>query len=167
MSELTITALRLGYLGLLWVFVVFAIAVLRSDIYGTRVLPRRNKRAATAAPAEPAPARPGVPAKPVAPKRSSGPTHLAVTEGNLQGVSLPLTSQPVTLGRAPNSTLVLEDDFSSGRHARIFQDQDHWLLEDLNSTNGTYLNGNKINGVKSLSSGDRIRIGRTVIEVRR
>jgi hypothetical protein len=72
MSELAVTLLRLGYLVLLWVFVLSAIGVLRRDLYGTRIVPRRRPGRSTApAGSEPRPAP--------APQQDRGPTRLVVT----------------------------------------------------------------------------------------
>src|SRR5918993_5211041 len=100
MSELAVTLLRLGYLVLLWVFVLSAIGVRRRDLYGTRIAPRRRPATAGAGPAaqEPAAVR--------EPRRETGPTRLVVTEGPLRGTTLPLTSSAVLVGRAASCTLV-------------------------------------------------------------
>ena len=119
MSELAVTLLRLGYLLLLWVFVLSAIGVLRRDLYGTRILNRRQlraeRRAAGPPAATPAPS-PGVA------RRTNEPTRLVVTEGGLRGTTLPLGPSAILIGRAPSCTLVLDDDYSSSRHARIYPD---------------------------------------------
>ena len=62
-----------------------------------------------------------------------------VTEGPLKGTTIPLAASPILLGRAQEATLVLEDDYASGRHARLFPQGSRWFIEDLGSTNGTYL----------------------------
>lgn len=90
MSELTVTLLRLGYLVLLWAFVLSAIGVLRRDLYGTRIVNRR--RTATPAPA-PAGGVP-TPAQEKGRGRRAGPTRLVVTEGPLRGTTLPLGRRP-------------------------------------------------------------------------
>ncbi|RMI14447.1 FHA domain-containing protein FhaB/FipA [Cellulomonas triticagri] len=165
MSELTVTLLRLGYLVLLWAFVLSAIGVLRRDLYGTRIVSR--KRPAASAPA-PAPAG-GTPAAP-APSRSSrgrrtGPTRLVVTEGPLRGTTLPLGTSAVLIGRAPSCTLVLDDDYSSSRHARVFPEGDQWLVEDMGSTNGTFLDDQPVTDAVPVRAGAQIRIGQSVLEL--
>jgi pSer/pThr/pTyr-binding forkhead associated (FHA) protein len=163
MSELTVTLLRLGYLVLLWAFVLSAIGVLRRDLYGTRITNRRRGVAAPAnantAPAAPAAA----PAKPAT--RRSGPTRLVLTEGPLRGTTLPLGSSAVLIGRAPSCTLVLDDDYSSSQHARVFQQDGRWYVEDLGSTNGTFVDDRKVSGTVEVRSGTPIRIGQSVIEL--
>ena len=156
MSELTITLLRLGYLAVLWLFVFAAIGVLRKDIYGTRITARPTDR--------PAPRRnPVRPSQPVAPQA----TRLVVTEGRLSGTTIPLSTSAVLIGRAPACTLVLDDDYASGRHARVFYDDKSWFVEDLGSTNGTHVNGERITAPNQLQAGTQLRIGTTVLELRR
>ena len=165
MSELTITLLRLGYLALLWFLVLSAITVLRRDLYGTRIIDRRP------APGKAAPAADGpVPAgeAPRAPRRSrsgAGPTRLVVTEGPLRGTTLPLGASAVLIGRAPSCTLVLDDDYSSSRHARVFPEGGQWLVEDMGSTNGTFLDDRKVTDAVPVRPGAQIRIGQSVLEL--
>lgn len=162
MSELTVTLLRLGYLVLLWAFVLSAIGVLRRDLYGTRIVNRRR-------PGRPAPAPAGTPAvAPAAEKprgRRGGPTRLVVTEGPLRGTTLPLGASAVLIGRAPSCTLVLDDDYSSSRHARVFPEGDQWLVEDMGSTNGTFLDEQPVTGALPVRAGSQIRIGQSVLEL--
>jgi len=73
-----------------------------------------------------------------------------------------LDSSPVTIGRAPENDLALDsDEFASVQHARIEPRRDGVWLEDLGSTNGTFLNGVKLTQPRKLSSGDVIRVGET------
>ena len=164
MSELAVTLLRLGYLLLLWVFVLSAIGVLRRDLYGTRILNRRQLRAerrAAGPPSTPVAATPGVA------RRTNEPTRLVVTEGGLRGTTLPLGASAVLIGRAANCTLVLDDDYSSARHARIYPDAGQWFVEDLGSTNGTFLDGTKVEAPTPIPLGAPVRIGQSVIELQR
>ncbi|MBO0924421.1 FHA domain-containing protein [Cellulomonas sp. zg-ZUI199] len=166
MSELTITLLRLGYLALLWFLVLSAITVLRRDLYGTRIIDRRR------APGKGAPAEAPVPAgeAPRAPRRprtSGGPTRLVVTEGPLRGTTLPLGSSAVLVGRAPSCTLVLDDDYSSSRHARIFPQGDRWFVEDLGSTNGTFVGESRVEQPTPVPTGTPIRVGQSLLELQR
>jgi hypothetical protein len=168
MNELTLTLLRLGYLVLLWVFVLSVVAVLRRDLFGTRESRRE-------APAGGTPARgtPGVrpaPARPAAPEpddRRRAARTLVVTEGSLQGTTLSLGQAPVLIGRAPECTLVLDDDYASNRHARLFYRDGVWMVEDLGSTNGTFLGRNRVEQPTPVEPGGAVRIGRTVMELRR
>lgn len=159
MSELTVTLLRLGYLVLLWALVLSAIGVLRRDLYGTRITNRRQKAAA------PVNANIAAPAPAAAKPRRSGPTRLVLTEGPLRGTTLPLGGSAVLIGRAPSCTLVLDDDYSSSQHARVFQQDGLWYVEDLGSTNGTFVDDRRITGTVEVRPGTPIRIGQSVIEL--
>jgi pSer/pThr/pTyr-binding forkhead associated (FHA) protein len=172
-SELTYTIIRLGLLVLLWVFVLSLAAVLRRDLYGTRVVSRsRAERRARAAAAAAAPRTP--PAAPAAaapaagrpPRRRRPPTTLVVTDGQLAGTSLPLGRQGVVVGRSPECTLVVDDEFASGRHLRIFPRAEGWFVEDLGSRNGTVVGGSKITGAVPVESGSVVKVGRTTLELR-
>ncbi|MGA5817071.1 FHA domain-containing protein FhaB/FipA [Kitasatospora sp. NPDC094028] len=176
MSELTLTVMRLGFLAVLWLFVIVAIQVIRSDLFGTKVNPRparRGRDTGTPAPAAaPAPARGPQPPAGGQPqgggRRRGGPTQLVVVAGSLAGTTVALQGQTITLGRAHDSTIVLDDDYASSRHARIYQDQTgQWTVEDLGSTNGTYLDRQRLTAPTPLQPGTPIRIGRTVIELRK
>ncbi len=158
LSELTQTVLRYGFLLLIWVLVLSVVSALRRDL----VVGRRNRtgtptaRQARKHPElveEPPPSRPQA-------------RSLVVTEGPLTGTTLDLASSPILLGRAQEATLVLEDDYASGRHARLFPQGSRWFIEDLGSTNGTFLNGNQLSRALPVEPGVPIRIGKTVIELR-
>jgi pSer/pThr/pTyr-binding forkhead associated (FHA) protein len=90
-----------------------------------------------------------------------------VTAGALKGTSLDLAQQQITLGRANDATLVLNDDYASSRHARIYPQDGQWIVEDLGSTNGTYLDRQKVTRPMPVPVGVPIRIGKTVLELRR
>ena len=90
-----------------------------------------------------------------------------VTEGRLSGTTIPLSTSAVLIGRAPACTLVLDDDYSSSRHARIFPQGDHWVVEDLGSTNGTFVGGHRLNEPTILPIDTPVRIGQSVLELQR
>ncbi|MBO9555856.1 FHA domain-containing protein [Cellulomonas sp.] len=174
MSEVTVTLLRLGYLALLWVLVLSAISVLRRDLYGTRIVDRRraNKqvqaRTATPAPAAAAAPAPEAPTRtPRSARSGSGPRRLVVTEGPLRGTIVPLGTSAVLIGRAPSNTLVLDDDYSSSRHARVFQQDGQWFVEDLGSTNGTFVADQRVESAVPLPTGTPVRVGQSVLELQR
>ncbi|MEU6094306.1 FHA domain-containing protein [Streptomyces sp. NPDC047079] len=170
MSELTLTVMRLGFLAVLWLFVIVAVQVIRSDLFGTRVTQRGSRRDGgrpqqAARPAGPPPQRqqPGG-----SRQRRGAPTKLVVSEGSLTGTTVALQGQTITLGRAHDSTIVLDDDYASSRHARIYPDRDgQWIVEDLGSTNGTYLDRTRLTTPTPIPLGAPIRIGKTVIELRK
>jgi pSer/pThr/pTyr-binding forkhead associated (FHA) protein len=95
------------------------------------------------------------------------PTTLAVTEGSLAGTTLSLMEAGVLLGRNPECTLVLDDDFASGRHARIFRRDGGWFVEDLGSTNGTYMGSSRLTEATPVEVGSTLRIGKTIFELRK
>lgn len=70
----------------------------------------------------------------------------------------------MTFGRAPDNTIVINDDFASSRHARIVAQNGAQVLEDLGSTNGTFVDGSRITSPVSLSIGTQITIGHTTLE---
>ena len=173
MSELTITLLRLGYLVLLWVFVLAAIGVLRRDLYGTKIVNRRMRRTSSgsgaSAPAGTQPAPPSAAAGRSAPfpRREVGARRLVVTAGPLRGTTLPLSTSAILIGRAPSCTLVLDDDYSSQRHARVFPQDGGWFVEDLGSTNGTFVGREKITEPTAVGVGVQIRVGQSTLELQR
>jgi pSer/pThr/pTyr-binding forkhead associated (FHA) protein len=170
MSELTLTVMRLGFLAVLWLFVIVAVQVIRSDLFGTRVTQRGSRRES---------GRQQQAARQAAPPQQrqqaergrqwrNAPTKLVVTEGTLTGTTVALQGQTITLGRAHDSTIVLDDDYASSRHARIYPDRDgQWIVEDLGSTNGTYLDRTRLTTPTPIALGAPIRIGKTVIELRK
>jgi hypothetical protein len=171
MSELTLTVIRLGLLVLLWIFVFSVVGVLRGDLYGTRVLSRGKPRPPRRHAREPV-AKPSAAPSPAAPKPARGagkrvPTTLTVTQGSLAGTTLTLMASGVLLGRNPECTLVLDDDFASGRHARIFRRETGWFVEDLGSTNGTFLGSRKLTAPMPVEVGSTLRIGKTIFELRK
>lgn len=167
MSELTLTVMRLGFLAVLWLFVIVAVQVIRSDLFGTRVTQRGSRRGGAAAGAQQQTGRQAA-APPQQRQRRGAPTKLVVSEGTLTGTTVALAGQTITLGRAHDSTIVLDDDYASSRHARIYPDRDgQWIVEDLGSTNGTYLDRTRLTTPTPIPPGAPIRIGKTVIELRK
>jgi hypothetical protein len=159
MNALTLTLIRVAFLAVLWLFVIAAIGVVRTDLFGSTAAKARRPR-------NQAPPRPAVPPRPQKPGRGT-PRFLVVTEGALTGVSIDLADQQITLGRANDATLVLNDDYASTHHARIFPQDGQWIVEDLGSTNGTYLDRQKVIRPTPVPVGVPIRIGKTVLELRR
>jgi len=171
MSELTLTVMRLGFLAVLWLFVIVAVQVIRSDLFGTRVTQRGSRREsgrpqqAARQQAAPPPQRQQAGG---GRQRRNAPSKLVVSEGTLTGTTVALQGQTITLGRAHDSTIVLDDDYASSRHARIYPDRDgQWIVEDLGSTNGTYLDRTRLTTPTPIPLGAAIRIGKTVIELRK
>ena len=90
---------------------------------------------------------------------------LEIVEGEDAGRQTPLDGS-IEIGRDASNGLVLDDDQASRRHARVSAQGDHAMVEDLGSSNGTYLNGQPIEGDRTLRPGDRLRVGLTVFELR-
>jgi hypothetical protein len=151
--ELVIQLTRAGFLALLWLFVLAALRVVRSDLYsasGMRIpMPGGNR----------------MPGKNRG-KKGKVARQMVVTHGALAGTRISLDGRPITIGRADDSTLVLDDDYASTRHARLSLRGSDWYVEDLGSTNGTYLDRAKVTGPTKVPLGVPIRIGKTVIELR-
>jgi hypothetical protein len=171
MGQLSLTLLRLGFLGLLWAMVLTAVAVLRADIYGTRVIARGKGLSARSrsgpSPTVVAPSRVSTHVKPGTRSRTQeSPTHLAIVGGPLEGTTIPLATAPVSIGRAATATIVIDDDYCSARHARLYRDGDAWWIEDLGSTNGTFLDDARLYDPVEAKLGMRIRVGSTEMEVR-
>lgn len=156
-SALALQLMRFGFLVLLWLFVLAAMRVIRSDLRTSGQprfgVPPPARRRGRGSPEQPRPA-PGAP------------SQLLVTEGGLTGTRIGLTGAPVLIGRANDSTLVLEDDYASTRHARISLQDGRWVVEDLGSTNGTYFGQRKLDGPVPMEIGVPLRIGKTVLELR-
>jgi hypothetical protein len=126
--------------------------------------------AATAASAPvPAPAPTGKqpkPSRPPKPKRGA-PKVLVVTAGPREGTRIELGASSLSIGRAAENTLVLDDDYVSNRHARLFPHEGAWVVEDLGSTNGTYLDRTRLTAPMVVPVGTPVRIGKSVLELRK
>jgi FHA domain len=161
MNNLTLLLIRLAFLAVLWLFVIAAVGVVRTDLFGQgrqgRQRRRQRKPPQVKTPRQPRAGRPG----------RGTPQRLLVTAGGLAGTSIGLTDQQITIGRANDATLVLNDDYASTRHARLFPQDGQWIVEDLGSTNGTYLDRQKVTQPTPVPPGVPIRIGKTVLELRR
>ncbi len=158
MSELTLTLIKLGFLAVLWLFVLSAVSVIRSDIFGAKVETQKPPKTA----------RPK-PAKPPKRRRSSraAPSVLTVTDGPNAGQVVTLDEGPLLLGRGTDAALRLDDDYVSTRHARIASNGEQWFVEDLGSTNGTYLGSQRVTAPTPIAVGTPVRLGKTVVELRK
>jgi pSer/pThr/pTyr-binding forkhead associated (FHA) protein len=163
MNALTLTLIRLAFLAVLWLFVIAAVGVVRTDLFGTSSRRRRQPRKSKA----PRPAPPPPPKRANARASRTAPHQVVVTAGTLAGTIIGLSDTQITIGRADDATLVLTDDYASTRHARLFPQDGQWLVEDLGSTNGTYLDRQKVTQPTPVPVGVPIRIGKTVLELRR
>ncbi|WP_045820902.1 FHA domain-containing protein FhaB/FipA [Williamsia herbipolensis] len=156
MQGIVLQLTRIGFLLLLWFFVWAVLRTLRHDVYaatGQRPVPRYERKGRRSGG--------GGAARPKGAAR-----YLVVTHGALANTRITLGTQPVLIGRAADSTLVLTDDYASERHARISRRGDDWYVEDLGSTNGTYLDRGKVTTAVKVPLATPVRIGKTVIELR-
>lgn len=160
MSELALTLARFSFLGLLWLFVIFALIALRRDLRGESSQPSEAKAPAARSTRTPRSGRTS--------RRSKVKgTRLVVVEGPLTGTEIPLEGAQITLGRAPDSTIVIDDDYASSRHARIYESEGAWVVEDLGSTNGTWLDRTRLTTPTVLPVGAPLRVGRTTLVIQR
>jgi hypothetical protein len=159
LPEFVLTVARFGFLVLLWIFVFTVVGVIRRDLFTGS----RSSRLVAAPRGVGATAPGGRPAKV---KRGRAAHQLVVTAGQLAGTRITLGEAPISIGRAEDSTLVITDDYASARHARLVPRAGQWFVEDLGSTNGTYLDRAKVSGPTPVPLGVPIRIGRTSLELR-
>ncbi|WP_313405910.1 FHA domain-containing protein [Aeromicrobium sp.] len=158
MSELTLTLIKLGFLAVLWLFVLSAVSVIRTDIFGTKV-------------STPKPPKGQKQAKPQKAKRTKrvrgAPRTLQIVDGPNAGQSVPLGTEPILLGRGTDAAIRLDDDYVSTRHARFATNGEQWFVEDLGSTNGTYIGSQRITSPEPVAIGTSVRLGKTIVELRK
>jgi hypothetical protein len=187
-SELTLLVLRLGFLLVLWLFIFGIVYALRSDLFGQRV--RKIQVDAAAAASAPA-AFPVAAMPPVSPASAAAlteqltarpapmptdatdkataqnATRLVITSGPKAGTEFPLTGDSITIGRSGDSSLVIRDDYTSTHHARLMLWHDKWMIQDLDSTNGTFLDGSRLAVPTPVPLNTTVKIGATSFELRR
>jgi len=154
MSELLLSVLRIGFLLALWWFVLTIVSVLRRDLQA----PRDAKPLTPARIGKRPNPRPSLRLQKVFSK-------LLIVDGALVGTVIPLGNSAILIGRAPDSTVVLDDDFVSTHHARLTPSGKHWMVEDLGSTNGTWIDRTRVSSPTVLRPGTQLRIGRTSMEL--
>lgn len=160
MSELMLLVLRIGFLVLLWFFVFAVVYSLRADLFGVRVRKMPAGEAPVPAPIHQAPRPTGTPAKAA--------TRLVITSGPKVGLEVPLSAaDSMSIGRSSESGLVIRDDYTSSHHARLSQRGGIWMLQDLGSTNGTFLDGQRLSDKPvQVQNGTPIKVGATTFELR-
>jgi len=176
-SGLTLLVLQLGFLLLMWVFVFAVVFALRSDLFGQRV--RKMPAGPTVAAATPAPA-PVAANVAAAPEALTEPVHrrppladattprrLVITSGPREGMAIDLPDEQLTIGRSSESGLVIRDDYTSTHHARLMLWNDQWVIQDLDSTNGTFLDGARVTLPTPVPPNVPVTIGTTTFELRR
>ena len=164
MSTLLLAALKVAFLLLMWLFILFVVNTIRADLFGRRVT-EAELVAAGEAPSNMANLF----------RRDSGggrtssvtPTRITITTGRAAGNSatLPEVGDEILMGRAAACQLDVDDDYASSRHAKIWRDDEGFVVEDLRSTNGTYVNGQQISQPTRVSPGDVVRVGRSQMQL--
>jgi pSer/pThr/pTyr-binding forkhead associated (FHA) protein len=160
MQELTLLLIRFAYLAILWIFVLGAISVIRSDMFGARVeatAPSRREQRAT----EKQQSR-----KPAKPPRGT-PTKVVIVDGPTAGKAVPLEQAPILIGRGADAAIRLDDDYVSTRHARIGASNGTFYVEDLGSTNGTYIGSQRLTQATAIQLGSQVRVGKTTLELKK
>jgi pSer/pThr/pTyr-binding forkhead associated (FHA) protein len=163
-SDFTLLLIRFAYLAILWIFVLSVVSVVRSDMFGARVDAsrgdRRTERQHQKALRRQAKASPT--------KRPRGaPTQVAIVDGANAGETVSLDLAPLLIGRGADAAIRLDDDYVSTRHARIAASGDQWYVEDLGSTNGTYIGPHRITQPTAIQLGSQVRVGKTTLELRK
>ncbi|HWR86105.1 MAG TPA: FHA domain-containing protein [Rhodoglobus sp.] len=167
MSELTLLLLRIAFLAVLWGFVFAIVYALRSDLFGQRArrMPQPAAPAPSSAPAAPAPAP--APRSAPAPDRTGPARRLVITSGAKEGLEIDLPDEQLTIGRSGDSGLVIRDDYTSTHHARLLKWPEGWVVQDLDSTNGTFLDGQRVTVPTPVPLNTTVKIGTTTFELRR
>ena len=154
MPDLVLDLLKYVFLILLYIFVARAVRAIFLEMR-----PATAQRAPLAS----------SPSRTPAPPRGSrkAPKKAAVIEGeSLRGKTFSLDDE-LTIGRAEGNKLVLNDSYVSQFHARISPKGETYVVEDMGSTNGTYLNKRRLTAPAELARGDRVKVGKTVLEMRK
>jgi pSer/pThr/pTyr-binding forkhead associated (FHA) protein len=169
MSELTLLLLRIAFLAIMWGFVFAVVYALRSDLFGEKVRRMSVQNSAnSAAPSAPTAAQPTRPLAPVAATGNSlDAARLVIVSGSKQGLEISLPEEQLTVGRSSESGLVIRDDYTSTHHARLLRWADSWVIQDLDSTNGTFLAGQRVTVPTPIPLNTPIKIGTTSFELRR
>ena len=157
MSEIALTVIKVLFLALLWLFILSAVSVIRSDLFG-RTVPTPDQPQPQELETPPPPPRKS--------RRQRGePRILIITQGNQAGLSAELASGMIMIGRGADCQLILDDDYVSTRHARVIRGESGSYVEDLGSTNGTYVNGQRITAPTTITMSDTVRIGKTIMRL--
>ena len=164
MSELALFLVRTGFVVALWIFIFSIISVIRADLFGQKVV----SRAATAnAPkVVSSPIAPSAPGSLVMEQNGSNASKLVIIEGDRAGQIISLNRRELSIGRAEDSDLIVDDEFASTHHAKLVLINNDWLIQDLNSTNGTFLDGTRVGTPAVVKLNTSVRVGKTVFELR-
>lgn len=153
MPDIVLDILKYVFLAVLYIFVARAVRAVMIEL--------------RPAPASVATSSRSAPAKSPTRKTKRAPKRAVIVEGaSTSGKNFDL-GQELTIGRADKCHVVLDDTYVSQVHARVFSRGESYFIEDLGSTNGTYLNRKRVGGATELQRGDRVKIGKTVLELRK
>ncbi len=147
MSDAVLTVLRLGFLALVWVFflriasAVWTSATIKAPLRTEEHRPRKRRR------------------------NSSQSSVVILEPVEHAGLVYPVNEQ-LTIGRSASCDVTLDDTFVSSQHARVAKTDAGLVVSDLGSTNGTYVNREKVTSPIQVERGTRLQIGSTVMEVR-
>ena len=161
MSELALFLVRTGFLALLWIFIFSIISVIRADLFGQKVVSKvasanLPNAFVTAPGSNPASATPA----------EQKATKIVVTAGEKIGTEIALSGRQLTIGRAGDSDLIVDDEYTSTHHAKLVFINAEWLIQDLDSTNGTLLDGKKVATPTAVPMNTQVRVGQTSFELR-
>ena len=150
MTELTLTLIKLGFLVVLWLFVFSVMSIIKLDLFGPKEQKVSNQ------------------SKTKARKATKGtPRVLEIVDGPNAGQSVLLGNGPIILGRGTDAAIRLDDDFVSTRHAQFFTQGGRWFVEDMGSTNGTYIGQQRLTTAVEIGIGNPVRMGKTIVELRK
>ena len=156
MDSIVLLVFRIGLLVLLWLFVLMALRAMRNDV----------KVAAGPVATGAGNAAPRSRAAAVVPGRREAARQLTVVDGPLTGSHMEVaTLSEVVMGRSPESDFQVGDDYASSRHARLFRRGSDWFVEDLDSRNGTFVGGYRIDQPERVGVGTDIKVGRTTVRL--
>ena len=147
MPDIVLVLLKYAFLAILYIFIMRAVKAVYVEL--------TPPATATAAPGRQAPR-----------KTKKVPRKAALVEGPRKGKTFDL-GEELIIGRGDKCQITLDDSYVSQVHARIFAKGESFVLEDLGSTNGTYLNRRRITAPVELQRGDQVKIGKTVMELRK
>jgi pSer/pThr/pTyr-binding forkhead associated (FHA) protein len=163
-SELALLLVRIGFVAVLWIFIFSLLSVIRADIYGRRVIRTVAQQSGSSVTNVDTGDTPEIATE--SEVESGGPSHLYVITGVSAGSKIPLDKRELFIGRAPSCELIVTDEFASSQHAKVVHIGGDWVIQDLDSTNGTYVDGVRIQTPEVLRMNIPVRVGKTTFELR-
>ena len=164
MSELALLLVRIGFVAVLWIFIFSLLSVIRADIYGRRVIRSVAQQSGSSVSNVDTGDNPEIETE--GEVEAGGPSHLYVITGVSAGSKIPLDKRELFIGRAPSCELIVTDEFASSQHAKVVHIGGDWVIQDLDSTNGTFVDGVRIQTPEVLRMNIPVRVGKTTFELR-